>query len=240
MAEPQDVQAPSTAANLPMNPDLMGYPTVEALVNAKRASDQEAQRIVAERDALKMQLANVYRAPENPRQEVRQRGTASERLTEVGIPVDVLDEYVQGKMQAAFEPIARGINARNTVLAEYPDYNKYEADVAQWIQSDPNRNQTYQRMFQSDPAAAFEWAFLKFGDSRRRAVSTDTNGLMQEAGAHAGIPTSRNGDARRTQGPGNDIQKLFEEYQRTGSKQAAERYAHARLHGIVTDEHLNA
>ena len=70
MAEPQDVnQSPNPAANLPLNPDLMGFPTVEALVNAKRASDQEAQRIVMERDALKNQLQYVYQAQANPRQD---------------------------------------------------------------------------------------------------------------------------------------------------------------------------
>jgi hypothetical protein len=244
MPEPQEGQqnqSPNPAANLPLNPDLMGYPTVDALVNAKRASDQEARRIHDENESLKTQLQYAYQPQANPRQEVKQRSTPSDRLAEIGVPVDALSQYVGEELQKAFAPIAAGLNARNTVLAQYPDYNKFESDVAQFIQSDPGLNQTYQRMFSADPAGAFEYAFLKFGESRRRSANaTDTTGLMQEAGVHAGIPMSRNGETRRTDtGDSANMQKLFEEYQRTGSKRAAEAYAHARLHGIVSDDHLN-
>lgn len=247
MAEPQDGtnQSPNPAANLPLNPDLMGYPTVEALVNAKRASDQEAKRIHDENDQLKVQFQNLYQlqAQANPRQGVPQRSTPSDRLAEFGVPVDALSQYVGEELQKAFAPIAAGLNARNTVLAQYPDYNKFESDVAQFINADQNLSQTYQRMFSADPAGAFEYAFLKFGESRRRSVpATDPNALMQEAGSHAVIPTSRNGDARRTdQSAKGDLNKLWEEYQRTGSSTAARAYAQERLHHLpsISDDFLS-
>lgn len=242
MPEPQEgqsAQGTGAAANMPLNPDLMGYPTVEALVNAKRASDQEAKRIYDENVGLKGQLHSVYHAPVNPRQDIPQRASPSDRLTEFGVPVDALDQYFEAKLQSAFAPIAAGLTARTTLLGQYPDYNKFEADVAQFVQADPNLNQTYQRMFAADPAGAFEYAFLKFGESRRRST-TAASDISAEAAAHAGIPSSRSGEARRTdQGASGEIQRAWEAYQRNDTPATRTAYAKARLHTVITDDFLN-
>ena len=237
--EHQDATA--AAAEPALNPDLMGYPTVEALVNAKRASDAEAKKILdraqrAEQALVQYTQAQTYEP--NARQAVKQR--PQERLMEIGVPVDALDEYFGEKLQTAFQPLMAGINARSTVQARYPDYNKFEADVNQYIQSDPELVKTYNDMFSVNPVGAFEYAFLKFGQSRREGIRQTTEASDQGM-VDASIPGGRNGESRRLPDKINsDVQKAWETYQKTGSTNAARDYARARLKTVITDDFLNA
>ena len=240
MADEQIKEQAKTAEDLPLNPDLMGYPTVEALVNAKRASDAEARRIVEENRSLKDQMAqNAYRPEVNPRQAVPHRQSAQDRLTELGVPYDAIQDVIREEINGAFQPILAGVNARSTIQGRYPDYSKFESDVNNFIQSDPELNQSYQKMFAADPVGAFEYAFLKFGQSRRESIS-QKNGTSGEDAVHASIPGGRNGESRRTvQNQDSNVQRTWEQYQKTGSTRDARAYAQARLHNVVTDEHLN-
>lgn len=240
MNEPQEGnQQPAGSENL--NPDLAGYPTTEALVKGYRESGNEAKRQRERAEAAERAYQELIQSQANPRPQVPTRSARPEdRLSEFGVPVDALEEYVEGRLQKAFAPIAQGMSARTELLARYPDYNKFEADVAAFIQSDPNLNQSYQRMFQADPTGAFEYAFLKFGDSRRRTAGDHANDTSGET-AHAAIPGNRNGDAMRQPAQGSaDLQKAWSEYQRTGSPDAARNYAKARLHTVISDEFLNS
>lgn len=226
-----------------LNPDLAGYPSVEALVAGYRASGNEAKKLRERTEALEQQLRQVYQPQYEPnaRQAVPQRASNSpyDRLAEYGVPADAIKELVTTELQNALQPIADGFQARNTLLSRHSDYQKFESDVAMFIQSDPQLNQTYQRMFQSDPVGAMEYAFLKFGDSRRR--SYQSNGDNPDAGAvHASIPSSRNGDARNlnTQ-PDAAVAAAYKRYVETGSSDAARDYAKARLRTVISDEFLN-
>jgi hypothetical protein len=244
MNEPQGSGTQNQQGSENLNPELAGYPTTEALVKGYRESGAEAkrwrdrseelERLVADRDLSASQAA------ENPRGTVKNRSARPEdRLSEYGVPVDALKEYVAGQLQEAFAPIAQGMTARTEILSRYPDYNKFEADVATFIQSDPKVNQSYQRMFAADPAGAFEYAFLKFGDSRRRSGGGEEPDTRQES-AQAQIPSGRNGDSQRMpQGNSAEISRAWEQYQRTGTTDDARRYAKARLHNVITDDFLN-
>jgi len=233
-----DEQGKAQAEQPELNADLAGYPDTASLVKGYRESGSEAkkQRERAEQaEALVQQLLTAQEA--NPRPSVKQRGRPQDRLSEFGIPVDALGEFLDERLQEAFEPIAKGITARTTLQAEYPDYAKFEADVAQFVQSDKALNETYNRLFKADPVGAFEYAFLKFGESRRRG---SRSGMPQEEAAHAAIPSGRNGEARRVDfGAGADTQKAWERYQRTGNKQDMNAYVKARLRTVVTDDFLN-
>jgi hypothetical protein len=234
MADEQEVQQPQEQ---PLNPDLMGYPNVEALVNAKRASDAEAQKIKAERDALKTQLQYVYQPEANPRQDVKRRDRPEDQLTEMGIPVDALDDFFNRRLQKAFEPVLAAANARSTVVGKYPDYNKFEPDVNQFLQADPELNQAVGRMAQADPAGALEYAFLKFGESRRKSVNGNRS---QGDVTDAQIPSSRGGETRRMpDSVSGDVQRAWQNYQKQGTSQAAAEYAKARLKTVIKDEFLN-
>lgn len=236
MSEPNN-QIPADPEK-PLNPDLVGYATPEELANAHRHLQAEAKRRSDENAQYKAQLDQLQRqvyTPE-PRQEVKQRGSAKDRLTEFGVPVDAVQELIGEALQGAFQPILAGVNARQTLQARYPDYNKFESDVAQFIESDPETKRTYDNLFRADPAGAFEYAFLKFGDSRRRGPRSET---PQGEAAHAAIPSSRNGEARREgYGAQSDTQKYWEEWQRTGSREAKDAYIRSRLKSVIPDSHF--
>lgn len=222
-----------------LNPDLAGYPSVEALVQGYRASGQEAKKWRDAAEQRERELATrQYEA--NPRQPVRERSRPQDRLAEFGIPVDALQDLLKEQIQETFAPIAAGLNARQSLQARYPDYNKFESDVAQFIESEPETKETYNRMFSADPAGAFEYAFLKFGESRRRGTK-ERGETSQEEAVHSSIPMSRNGESRnKPVGQNADIQSAWERYQKTGSNQDARAYAKARLRTVISDEFLTA
>lgn len=210
--------------------DLAGYPNEDALVQGYRNSSREAQNWRERALALEAQLAA------NPRQDVPQRGPASpyDRMSEYGIPVDAFREAIQTEIQQAFQPIARGLTARSRVLGEYPDYTKFEADVSQFINSDPNLAATYNNMFNADPVGAMEYAFLKFGETRRRTAPAETakNGDKQSA-SHASIPSSRAPESRQAPGQGEDMtSKAWEHFQKTGDSRP---FAKTRLRQVIPD-----
>jgi hypothetical protein len=232
MSEPTGIPDPS--------PDLAGYPDTGSLVQGYRQSGAEAQRQKARADAAEQQLQALMTANQRqvPPQNHYDPGAELETL---GIPVRALDAYVENKVQGriaeAFGPIAAGFTARGKVLAEHPDYGKYEQDVASFINSDPQTAQAYNKMFNVDPVAAMEYAYLKFGDNRRRAAPSP-NGSPEQA-VHAAIPSARSGEARQGRDPGDNIRAAYERYQQTGSPRDAVAYAKARLKNVITDEFLN-
>jgi hypothetical protein len=237
MPEPNEQPTPQQ----PLNPDLMGYPTVEALVAAKRASDAEGKRLFDEnqkKDVLLSQML-VNGVGDNPRQSVPDRRPArpEDRLTEFGVPVDALREVIREQFAEAFRPISNGLQARGQLVASHPDYVQYETDVAQFINTDPELSASYPKMFEAAPVQAMEYAFLKFGESRRKALGGEPQ-AQTPGRADAGIPTSRSGDGRREPGQDAAIQDAFERFQKTGSPQDATAYAKARLKGVISDEFL--
>lgn len=214
--------------------DLAGYPTVEALVQGYRNSSQEAQRW---RDRA-TQLDQALQAANPPRQEVPSRGYSSpyDRLAEFGLPVDAMRDALREEIRQEFQPIARGLSARSQVLGQYPDYQKYEADVANFVNGDPALAQTYNAMFSADPVGAMEYAFLKFGEQQRRQHPEGRGKAPTQATeqAHAQIPTARSGESRQRDEGGDDtIRQAWEHYQKTGNPTA---FAKARLGQVVSKE----
>lgn len=233
--EPNNQQAP-------LNPDLMGYPNVEALVAAKRAGDAEAKRLFDE-NLKKDQFISQFltNGAPNGRQSVpdRRAATPEDRLTEFGVPVDALNEFVGGAIRKAFEPLTNGMQARGKIVTEHPDYAQFENDVAQFIATDPDLSTRYPRMFEADPVGAMEYAFLKFGDSRRRTAQPAGDGRIGNP-ADAQIPSSRAGEGRRAPDGSQELQEAYEQFQKTGSSKDAQRYAKLRLRTVIKDDFLNA
>lgn len=232
----------------PLNPDLMGYPSVEALVAAKRASDQEAQRLrerANRADELEAQLSQAAQQAfaANPRQGVPDRSKPgyAQRLEALGVPPDDIRELVQdvarGLVQEELQPIYQMGTARTQAMGKHKDYAQFEAEIGQWINSDPKRSETYARVFKADPVAAFDWAYYEFGSDRRKEYG---NGEPQPNGAtHAAIPSQRSGDSRQQQFSADiGLEQAAQAYRENPSRLTAERYAKARLAGVITDEHL--
>lgn len=234
MSEPTGLEPP--AAN-PPQPDLAGYPDVSQLAQGYRASGAEAQRQKARADALEQQVHQLVAAAN------QQRGPDPyARLSEYGDLGSTIREVVRNEttqiVQEALQPLAKGFQARSEVMTKYPDYVKFEQDVATFINSDPQLSQEYQELFRTNPATAMKYAFLAFGDSRRgQTPPPPQNGAP--GAVHASIPSNRAGDSRRGPDPNDNVRAAFERYQQTGSRRDAEVYARARLRGVITDEFLN-
>ena len=209
--------------------DLAGHSDPNALAQSYRNSSREAQRQKDRADLLEQQLRN-YTQPQ-------QRSTRPEdRLSDLGIPVDALDEYVNARMQQAFAPIAKGLAARDEVMARYPDYMKYEPEVRQFLKSDPEMEQRYNNMVGADPAGALEYAILRYGDSKRRNQPEQTgSGTNKRAARDAEIPTGRSTETR-SRGDANTnediVNQAREHYKKTGDP---EPFAKSRLRQIIPD-----
>jgi hypothetical protein len=224
----------------PLNPDLAGYPDTNSLVQGYRNSSEEGKRQRERADKAEALLAQVMAQQlngANPRQSVPNRATAADRLIEFGIPVDAMREVVGEQIAEAFRPIASGIRARQQIVGAHPDYVQYETDVASFLESDPELKADYDRMFEASPVRAMEYAFLKFGDSRRSTVGQAQ--ANPQGRADAGIPTSRAGEGRRVPPADAQVQEAFERYQKSGSSRDAQAYARARLHGVISDQFLS-
>ena len=233
---------PNATPQQPLNPDLAGYPTTDALVAGYRNSSDEGKRQRERADKLENLLVEVVqRGASNTRPAIPDRRSESpeDRLTQFGVPVDALQEFVAGQVQRAFAPITNGMQARTTVVGAHPDYVQFETDVAQFIASDPELAQRYPRMFEADPAGAMEYAFLKFGDSRRREGGAAGNGVAPNS-SDAAIPSSRAGEGRRAPDPNHAAQEAYERFQRSGSSKDAAAFAKIRISGIIKDDFLNA
>jgi len=230
---------PTQTQQAPLNPDLAGYPSVEALVQGYRSSGEEAKRLREQVGKYESVLAQVVQngGVPNGRQNVPDRRATSpqDRLTDFGIPVDALEEIVEQRLQKALEPLSRGIQARGKMVSEHPDYVQFENDVAQFINTDPALSQSYPVMFAADPVGAMEYAFLKFGDSRRRTAGPP-EGKTRNGAVDAQIPGSRTGDGRRAPTGDAQIQEAFERFNKTGSSRDAAAYAKARLGPLLKDQ----
>lgn len=218
----------TNGASEPKQPDLMGYKSVEDLVAAKRASDQELKRIAEKVNGLE-QAFNSYQRPQMP----SRFNSPDEELGAYGVPVQALDTYVKQRLEQAFAPIAQGMQARQNIVARNPDYAKYESEIARFVTEDPNLQSRYQKMFQADPEAAMDYAAMKFSESRRETATP----AKRESSREASIPSSRSGDARSTTStPDDDVQRAKDHYQKTGDPRY---YAQARLRQTIDPEFYN-
>ena len=218
----------------PSAPDLMGYGSVEELVKAKRASDAELKRIAERLETVETQVQET-------RQQVPQRsatgysGPASE-LDAMGIPVQALDAYFTEKFTTQLlEPLAKLSQqqgqARSYMMATYgEDFSATEPKVRQFVASDPQLNERYQRMSATDPASADELAYLRYRKAHPQQSRPDP-----ERVAEAAIPSQRQGDSRDTSAQEQEaIAKLRQRAFETGSKGDIQRFASARLRQAIS------
>ena len=219
----------------PTPPDYAGYQSAEELARGYRASSAEAKRLAAENQRLQ-EMFQTQAA--NPRPDIPNRTRPEDRLAEFGIPADALNEFVNERVGQALRPLAEGFQARGRVLNEYPDYQKYEADVANFVNADPDFSQRYAKMFAADPVGAMELAFLKFGETKRKTTPPPKAPNAQEM-ADAALPSERQGETRPAV-PDNqrNVEEAWKRYQKSGSKADAEAFARARLHDVIPEGFL--
>lgn len=223
--------------------DLAGYKTVEDLVKGYRSSSDEAKRLKAERDAERnTRLLLEQQAAQRSNGNGNGRKSPEELLEEFGIPVAALEQLIDAradqKLGAVLTPIAKGASARNSMLSSYPDYQKYEADVAKYIGEDPALTEKYTKMFNVDPEAAMEFAFLKYGQAHPAKSGGTPSDPQRQARSETQIPSSRSGDARTMPQANQDerLTRSWEHFQKTGDPRA---FAKARLSQVISDDFLS-
>jgi hypothetical protein len=202
------------------------------------ASSEEGKRLA--QTVQQLQASYVQ-----PRQNVPNRAPYEEELETVGMPLNALDQMIGNRVQQgiaqAFEPFQRGIQARQTMVGRYKDYNKFESETMEYVNSDPELQASYARTFQADPGVAAEWAYLKFGNDKRKAHGNRGGGSNspQEDQIEAQIPSQRSGDARRIPQDGGAVQEARRAWEQNKNPTTAALYAKARLKSAIPDEFLN-
>ena len=229
--DPIQPAQPNAAAPAP--PDLAGYSTPEQLAAGYRASSAEAQRLKAENESMRRQYETLAA---NPRQDVPRRKSPIETLAEIGLPevAEAVTQLVGEAVAQVLSPVTKGFEARNQMLVRYPEYGQFEPQVLSYIGQDAQASEVYQRIAAVDPEAAMEYAYMKFGESKRRAMPA--NGRDPAAQSEAQIPTGPAGPRQPATGDQELIAQAFEHFQKTGRP---EPYAKARLRTVITDEFLN-
>ena len=216
---PAPAQAPLQAPAQASQVDPAAY---DKLQRDYAASSNEARRLKQERDLYLSQVQNMNQ----PKQ-----ADPYDELQTWGVPTNALAEVVGREVEKRLAPIGRGLQARSQVLSQYPDYQKFEADVSNFVNADAARQQRYAAVFNADPEMAMDWAFLKYGEEQRRSQPAPTNnsGNKREQ-SDAQIPSGRSGESRNGgDAEGDAPQRLYKQWRETGSEKAKEAYMRARI-----------
>jgi hypothetical protein len=228
MTEPNENPTPPTV-------DLRGYPDVDRLVKGYDASSAEAKRLAEENQRLQQQLQGFAA---NPRPDIPVRESPMDRLRGIGVPPEDVMEVARQVVTEVLKPLAEMAGSRQSLMAEYPDYGKYEADVMAWVKSDPRRSQWYDQNIVKEPAATSELAFLKYGEHLRRNAPAATPPPNEDM-VHARVPGGGAGTAPGAEtGYDAQVQQARERFEKTGSREDAERLAHLRLKQVIPDSHF--
>jgi hypothetical protein len=142
--------------------------------------------------------------------------TPSDRLTEFGVPVDALNDFLQEKLGESLRQHLGGVSEAARLAEASPYLRQHAASVAGMIQSNPELAQRAARVLQADPRAGIDYL-----ESVHRASTGSGGGPLNVYERPLSVEEAR------------------AEYERTGSPDAAKRYAKARLHTVITDEFLN-
>lgn len=216
LAPEGDPEQPNGAAANP--PDLAGYGSVDELARAYRASGAEAKRLKAEADQYRQALDELRR-PSIP-----QRSRPEEYLQQIGVDPQPIIELMDQRFSQAMRPLAQMASARQEMLSRYPDYNKFESEVAQFISSDPERLERYNRLFSADPAGAIEYGILAFTADRQKSAPSTRE--PREETVHAQVPGPRSADTSRRSGdPAAARDAAWQRYQQNPSRESAEQLA---------------
>lgn len=177
----------------------------------------------APREPANYDLSNDFGMSDrpNPADRSAARRDPREVLSEVGIPMEELDEEIDRRtsraVQAALQPIFQGAQARSYVAQNYPDFERFEGEVAQFVEANPETKTRYQRLYQADPAGAMEWVYGQF--SRSRQTPADATGGNQLGARMDALMPNMSGQGRQNPAEADfdeAYKQAFEHGQRTG------------------------
>lgn len=187
-------------------------------------SNQNYQRLQMMENELELIRQNRM----NPAERAASRPDPREALSEVGVPSDAIETLVQEQIQRAFEPFIAAQNARSYAVQAFPDFDKFEQQVAEFIRTNPDRQARYTKLWAADPQGALEWAIQSY----QRSKPQESPGERRDAGLPGSSTPGNRNVVQET--VSEDLKKKFEFAQNTGDWT---HYIKARLDGSTSDEH---
>lgn len=172
-----------------------------AYMELQTHSNQQHSRLLE----MEERMANLERI-----KQAASEHNPAEALDELGIPVDDVRLLIQREVDAKLQPIFELQRARETVTKAYPDFDKLEDDVAQWLSQNRHLAERYGRMFQADQAGAMEWAINGY------LKATESNN-SDRRNPDASLPPQNSGMSRDATGiDAEEIKKEMDRAQQTG------------------------
>lgn len=217
---PQD--QPQTVAPQPATPTVREPVLKQKFGDNWEAADESYRNIVSQRQELEQKLNEatqviselVQRA--SPMQQA-QRRSAFDKLAEIGLPPDTIREAMADVVREELKPLARGLQARDTIISEYPEFAQEEAQFQRFLKDNKGVQEKYSRLGVLDPEMALEWGIAKYKE-HKASSGVPTTGANR---AQAQLPnTVQQAGGRATPSAGEpDPEKLkqaTEYYQQTG------------------------
>jgi hypothetical protein len=167
--------------------------------------------------------------------EDQNRKSPYDSLNESGVPADMVREAVRMEIQQALAPIAAGARAQQTVRSQFPEYATSENEVAQFLEVNPSLAQRYGQLYNADPAAAMEWAFLRYRDARASQPRTPAP-TAPAARADAALPSSQMGERSAPTADNGERMQQAVKYMQTYKDPTP--VVHERLRGLIPDSHF--
>lgn len=91
-----------------------------------------------------------------------------QKLVESGIDPDVLLSVIGQAVKAELAPVQAGIQAQSQFEFEHPEYRNVQPEVAQFVGNDPRMVGRFNKMYQTDPYGAMEWAYDRYREVKQK------------------------------------------------------------------------
>lgn len=250
--------AVEAANNSTVTPQLLAgkYTNVEELERGYSHQMTETSKIIGERDRLKQELDmarsfiqesrmgtdRVY-----PAERAAGRKSAVASLAEsLNADPEQLAAAMAEVSAQTFAPFTSGIRARQIVESESPGFSKFEPEVAQFLQANPDINTRIGRAISrvaDDPeamAAILDYTYLKYNASRQGVQKVgDASGQAQAAARiDATIPQSGGGN-RAASSEAGSYERLVAAHQHGAETGDWTEFLNQRLTGVVPENHYD-
>ena len=180
------------------------YDSIEKFEEGYWNSAQEAMRLATELKVTKEILAANQRV--NPTERVEARETYLDELRDAAIPVEALDRLIEDRVNRgvhdALAPIARGHEARNEMIEQFPNYEQVEKGLNKFLSANPDVNDDYTKLMTAgQERLAMKMALLEF-ERRNPAVKpiVDASGQEQAVARATGSLSGNTVGAREVSG----------------------------------------
>jgi hypothetical protein len=177
---------------------------------------QQRQHIEQELNETKQVLNELVEQRVSPRQQAQQR-SAFDKLAEIGLPPDTIREAMKDLVREELQPLARGLQARDAIMARYPEFVQEEPQFQKFLRDNRDTQERYSRMAALDPEMAMDWGIAKYQQHKAETGTASTTGAQRSQAQLPNTVQQSGGRAVSTGEPDPEaMQKALEYYRTTG------------------------